>query len=157
MDDTRPSTQRAFRNVAPLAIWTLAWVATLALARSGPNCGTQQPVVSWIAVAVNVAVGIGWIVAHARCLRRVDDLQRKIRWMGWPSPSGWGSWAGSPTRSPNTAGLIAFDSDIAVLAVTHGRGLHRRHGRRDPEIPVKNHLKALGPNATGLRRIWPNA
>ena len=58
--------QDPIKTTARLAFWTLAWVATLALARFGPRLlWDSQPVASWAAVATNLVVGIGWIVAHA--------------------------------------------------------------------------------------------
>ena len=61
------------KATAGLALWTLAWVATLALARFGPSSlWDSQPAASWAAVAINLAVGIGWIVAHARYLQAID-------------------------------------------------------------------------------------
>src|SRR3989337_120065 len=66
------------KATARLALWTLAWVATFALASFGPEHLWDSDVASWAAVAANLAVGIGWIVAHARYLRGIDELQRKI-------------------------------------------------------------------------------
>lgn len=69
----------ANKRTVQLALWTLAWVASLALARLGPSLlWDSQPAASWAAVAINVAVGIGWIIAHARYLRGIDEMQRKI-------------------------------------------------------------------------------
>lgn len=105
-------------SVVVLAIWTFAWVATLALAKFGPALlWNEQPVASWIAVAVNLAVGAGWIVAHARYLRGVDDLQRKILMDAIAVALGAGLVGGFAYSAANTAGLIAFDSDNAFISV----------------------------------------
>ncbi len=78
-DNRTSNDQEAVRSVVRLAFWTLAWVVTLALARFGPtNLWDSQPAASWAAVGLNLAVGVGWIVAHARYLRGIDELQRKI-------------------------------------------------------------------------------
>ena len=105
-------------GVAVLAAWTVAWMATLALAKFGPELlWNEQPVASWIAVAVNIAVGVAWIVAHARYLRGVDDLQRKILMDAIAVALGAGLVGGFAYSAANTAGLIAFDSDIAFISV----------------------------------------
>lgn len=71
--------QQANKASAQLAIWTLAWVASLALAKFGPtHLWDSSMLLSWGSVTLNVAVGIGWIVAHARYLRGIDELQRKV-------------------------------------------------------------------------------
>ena len=112
---TKSSTQG---SVLALVVWTFTWVATLALAKFGPELiWNDQPVVSWIAIAVNVVVGIGWIVAHARYLRAVDDLMRKILMDAIAVALGAGLVGGFAYSAANTAGLIAFDSDIAFISV----------------------------------------
>ena len=117
-DLEQAAARREFRNVLPLALWTVAWVATLALARFGPDAlWGDQPVASWIAIAVNITVGIGWVVAHARYLRGVDDLQRKIMMDAIGAALGLGLVVGFAYAAANHAGLIAFDSDIAFLSV----------------------------------------
>ena len=105
-------------SVVALAAWTFAWIATLAVAKFGPELlWNEQPVASWIAVAVNLVVGVGWIVAHARYLRGVDDLQRKILMDAIAVALGAGLVGGFAFSAASTAGLIAFQSDIAFLSV----------------------------------------
>ena len=119
MEQTQPRTQRG--TVLPLAIWTIAWVASLALAKFGSSgLWDSNPVLSWIAIAANVAVGIGWIVAHARYLRGVDDLQRKILMDALAIALGAGLVGGLAFSVANGAGLVSFDSDIAFVSILMG-------------------------------------
>lgn len=116
--ETRTADQRAFSSVIPLAIWTLLWVGTVALANFGPAVlWNDQPVVTWIAIGVNVAVGVGWIIIHARYLGGVDELQRKIMLDAVAVALGVGLVAGFAYASASTAGLLSFDSDIAFITV----------------------------------------
>ena len=108
--------QRAFKNVVPIAIWTLAWVATLALARFGPDLWDSQPVASWVAIAANVGVGIGVMVAHAGFLRRVDELQRKILVDAMAVALGVGLVGGFAYAAADSAGLFVFDANIAFFS-----------------------------------------
>ncbi len=109
--------QRAFRNVIPLAIWTLVWLASLAVARFGPELlWSAQPVASWIAIAGNVAVGVGWMVAHARYLGGVDDLQRKILLEAIAVAFGVGLVVGFAYAAANAAGLFSLDAAVGYLA-----------------------------------------
>ena len=118
MSENTTAAARQWGSVLVLAIWTVAWIATLALAKFGPEAlWDSQPVVSWIAVAINLAIGVGWIVAHARYLRGVDDLQRKIFMDAIAIALGAGLVGGFAYSAANTAGLISFDSDIAFLSV----------------------------------------
>src|SRR5690606_37816026 len=70
--------RESLRRTAGLAGWAIAWAGTLALARFGPASLWDSEAVSWAAVALNVAVGIGWIVAHVRFLRSIDEMHRKV-------------------------------------------------------------------------------
>ena len=109
--------QDSIKLSARLALWTLAWVATLALARFGPRLlWDSQPVASWAAVATNLAAGIGWIVAHARFLRGIDELQRKIMQDALAVTLGVGWVAGFAYVLADAADLIAHDADIGVFS-----------------------------------------
>lgn len=103
---------------AQLAAWTLAWGATLALARFGPDhLWDSQEAAGWAAITANVAVGIGWIVAHARYLRGLDELQRKIMMDAMAFTLGVGYVAGFALAAADATDLIALDADIGSLSV----------------------------------------
>jgi tellurite resistance protein TehA-like permease len=119
--ETQSVDQRAFKNVLPIAIGTLAWVATMALARFGPEAlWDANPVLGWAAIALNVAVGIALIVIHARYLRQVDELQRKILVDGMALALGVGLVGGFAVGAASSAGLIDFDVNIAYLSTLMG-------------------------------------
>ncbi|MFC4463724.1 hypothetical protein ACFPH6_03810 [Streptomyces xiangluensis] len=107
---------------ARLALWTLAWAATVALAKFGPQLLWDPPqrVASWAAVAVNLAVGIGWIVAFTRFLRALDELQRKIMQDALAVTLGVGWILGFAYVVTDDASLVARDVDIAVLPALMG-------------------------------------
>jgi hypothetical protein len=106
--------------VVQLAIWTLAWVASLALANFGPSLLWDSDVLSWIAIGVNLVAGAGWIVAHARYLRAVDDLQRKILMDALAIALGVAVVGGCAVSVAASAGLIAFQADVAFISVLSG-------------------------------------
>lgn len=120
-DDYGGTHQVATKATARLAVWTLAWVATLALARFGPsNLWDYEPVASWAAVALNLAVGIGWIVSHARYLRGIDELQRKIMQDALAVTLGVGWVGGFAYVVADAAGLIDRNVDVAAFPVLLG-------------------------------------
>jgi signal transduction histidine kinase len=116
--DYRESTKATVR----LVLWTLAWTATLALAKFGPELlwDPQQPVASWAAVAVNLAVGIGWIVTFTRFLQRIDELQRKVIQEALAISLGAGWVGGFAYVVADAAGLITYDVNTAVLPALLG-------------------------------------
>jgi hypothetical protein len=103
-------------TVARLALWTAAWVATFAVASFGPEHLWDSDAASWVAVAVNLAVGIGWIAAHVRYLRGIDELQRRIMVDALAITLGAGFVGGFAYVVADAAGLIAFD-DVGVLTI----------------------------------------
>ena len=107
------------KATARLALWTLAWVATFALASFGPEHLWDSDVASWAAVAVNLAAGIGWIVAHARYLRELDELQRKIMQDALAVTLGVGWVGGFAYLAAHVADLIG-PGDIGVLTALLG-------------------------------------
>ncbi len=105
-----------------LVLWTLGWAATLALAKFGPDLlwDSEQTAASWAAVAVNLAVGIGWIVAFTHFLREADELQRKIVQDALAATLGVGWIGGFAYVVANGAGLVEQEVDVAVLPTLMG-------------------------------------
>jgi len=121
-DDDRSSAYRAQnRTTALLALWTLAWLATLAAARFGPALiWHEHALATWIAVAVNVAVGVAWIISFARFLRAQDELWRKITHDALAVTLGAGWVAGFGYFAADAAGLIRYDVNGALFAALLG-------------------------------------
>ena len=71
--------QNQHQSTRHLAYWTLAWLVTTAIAAFGPRkIWDFATVPTMLAVAVNLGVGFGMIVAIRRHLRGLDELHRKI-------------------------------------------------------------------------------
>jgi len=110
--------RRSNTTAIQLVMWTLAWAASLAAARFGPEFlwdPQDHPVSSWVAVVVNVAVGLGWITAFMRFLRALDDLQRKIMLDALAVTLGVGWVVGFAYFVADAAGLIPYDLNIALF------------------------------------------
>jgi len=110
------SDQRAFRQIVPLAIATAAWVISLALARFGPDALWDEPALGWVAIGLNVAIGIVWIVVHARYLRGVDELQRKIMMDAIAVALGVALVGGFALAAASQSGLIGADVNLGYLS-----------------------------------------
>ena len=82
--------------------------------------GFAAAVASWAAVAANLVVGIGWIVAFTRFLRAIDELQRKIMQDALAVTLGVGWVVGFAYVVADDAGLVAHDVDIAVFPALMG-------------------------------------
>ena len=113
--------QVTIRREMRLALWMAAWAATLALATFGPRyLWESNEVASWAAVAVNFAVGIGAIVANARFLREIDELQRKIMLDAVAVTLGVGWIVGFAYVAASNADLIGGDPDVGTIFTLQG-------------------------------------
>ena len=71
--------QNQHKNRRHLAFWTSGWLLSSAIAAFGPRkLWDFATVPTILAVAVNLGVGFGMIVAIRRHLRGLDELHRKI-------------------------------------------------------------------------------
>lgn len=119
-DDPNPY-RDSNRATAWFALWTLAWVVTLAAARFGPELAwDRHPAASWVAVAVNVLVGVGWLLAFVRYLRALDDLWRRIVQDALAAALGVGWVAGFGYLVADAAGLLAEGLPVALLPALLG-------------------------------------
>ncbi len=70
---------RVFSNTRRLAFWTVAWTLTLAFAKFGNKfVWDDNTLVTGLTIFINLAIGIGMIVANKRHLDGLDELQKKI-------------------------------------------------------------------------------
>jgi hypothetical protein len=116
-DDAYRASNRA---TAQLVLWSLVWAATLAAAKFGPELVWDSELVSWIAVAMNVLVGIAWIVSWTRFLRALDDLQRKITLDALAATLGVGWVVGFAYVVADTADLVTGELDLALFPALLG-------------------------------------
>ena len=109
------------KTAGGLVAWTVAWAASLAIARFGPALwGDSQTGITWVAVVANVVIGVGWIAAFTRFLRALDDLQRKIVQDALAVALGAGWVLGFGYFVADAAGLIAAEVDFAALPAVMG-------------------------------------
>ena len=106
------------RNTLGLAAWTVAWVASLALAAFGPGIfWNDQPAPTLLAIAFNVAVGVGMLFANKRYLQAQDELQRTIQLQAMAWSLGAGLVGGLAWTLFDRHDLVAFEAEIAHLVV----------------------------------------
>jgi hypothetical protein len=117
-EQTPARTRRAGRNLIQLAVWTLVWLASLAIARFGSQYVWHfQPVLSWTVIGGSAGLGIIWVVVHARYLRGLDELQRKIMLDAIAVALGVGLVGGFAYAVASGAHLIANVDNIGFLSI----------------------------------------
>src|ERR1700733_14976565 len=79
---TRPENgyqSRLRANLKRLAYWNGAWVAATALMSFGPKfIWSKALVFTLLAAGLDVAVGIGMVLATKKYVAELDELQRKV-------------------------------------------------------------------------------
>lgn len=119
--DTAAWASRQVRSTVGLAAWTLAWVASLALAAFGPELlWNDEPAPTLIAIATNVLIGVGMLFAHKRYLQSLDELQRAVQLQAMAWSLGAGLVGGLAWTLLAQHDLIGFDAEIAQLVAFMG-------------------------------------
>ena len=59
--------------------WTIAWVAGLAFLSFGKNSLWDSLLITTIGLTINLAIGIGMIIANKNLFKTYDELQKKIQ------------------------------------------------------------------------------
>lgn len=104
-----------------LAQWTGAWLATVALAVFGAEFLWDGNVtLSVLAIALQVAVGAGMIVANKRHLLNLDELQQRIQLEAMGITLGVTLIVGIAYSSLDIVNVIAGDAEISFLVMLMG-------------------------------------
>ena len=105
------------KNTANLFYWTAAWVVSLAVAVFGPTFVWESKVVTLGVIPLNVAMGVGMIVANKRHLDGLDELQRKIQMDAMAFALGVGLVAGLAYSTLGITDVITGDAEISFLVI----------------------------------------
>ena len=67
------------KNTKKLAIWTVAWVGSLAFLTGAENTLWDNLIFTKIGLLINLAIGVGMIIANKNLFNHYDELQKKIQ------------------------------------------------------------------------------
>ena len=106
------------KSTAHVGYWTLAWLATTALAAFGPRLVWDFAMLPTVlGVLTNIVVGFGMILATRRHLRGLDEMQQKIFLDAGALTLGVGLVCGSSYELLEDIKLITFEPEIPHLAI----------------------------------------
>ena len=122
MDQLKPPEKgyesRYRTNTKRLVGWNSAWVAATMLMLFGPKVLWNKALgFTLLAVGLDVAVGVGMILANKKYLAELDELQRKVQLNSMGITLGVGLIAGVPLSVMDAYQVIPFHADIAYLLV----------------------------------------
>jgi hypothetical protein len=105
-------------NVIRLFRWSGAYGAATALMALGPGFLWHRAVVfTMLAIGLDVAVGVGMILANKNYLAELDELQRKVQLNSMGITLGVGLIAGVPLSVMDAYHVIPFHADIPHLLI----------------------------------------
>jgi len=108
-------------GIIRLARWNGAWLAATALMAFGPKfLWNRASGFTLLAVGLDVAVGIGMILATTKYVMELDELQRKVYLNALGITVGVAVIAGVPYSVMDTYHVIPFKADIAYLVILMG-------------------------------------
>ena len=109
---------RVRTNVMRLFYWDGAWGAATALMALGPKFLWNKAFgFTLLAVGLDVAVGVGMILANKNYLAELDELQRKVQLNSMGITLGVGLIAGVPISVMDAYHVIPFHADIGYLLI----------------------------------------
>jgi hypothetical protein len=101
-----------------LAAWTVAWVASLALATFAPGAlWNDMPALTVGAIVVSVLIGVGMLLAHKRQLQTMDEFQRATQLQAMAWSLGAGLVGGTALTLLDRHDVIGIDVGIGHLIV----------------------------------------
>src|SRR5947209_8108386 len=107
---------RVRANLMRLFRWNGAWAASTLLMALGPKFLWNKALgFTLLAIGLDVAVGVGMIVANKKYLAELDELQRKVQLNSMGITLGVGLIAGVPLSVMDAYHVIPFHADIAYL------------------------------------------
>ena len=109
---------RCKRNNINLAIWTAAWLITMAIVAFGHKfLWDHNNTLSFVFIIVNVLAGIGMIIANIRYIKGLDEMQRKIHLEAMGVSLGVTIVAGLAYSMLDITNVISYDAEISHLVV----------------------------------------
>ncbi|MDR8391693.1 hypothetical protein NC796_11105 [Aliifodinibius sp. S!AR15-10] len=111
-------TSRTNKTVHHLAIWTGGWVLTMALATFGPQfLWVDNQFLTITAIVLNLAIGLGMILANIRHLKVLDEMMQKIQLEAMGLALGLGVVGGLSYSLLDVTNIISSDAEISYLVI----------------------------------------
>lgn len=109
------------KNLSRLAVWTMAWTLSTALATFGSLFLWEgNKVLTALSIVLNLAIGIGMVLANRRLLEGSDELEKKIQMEAMALTLGFTLIVGIAYSIMDSTNLIPWDAEISFLVIFMG-------------------------------------
>lgn len=108
-------------SIKNLALWTAAWLVSTAIAVFGSIfIWESNPMLSSFFILVNVAVGLGMVLANIRYIMSLDEMLQKIQLQAMGITLGVTLIAGIAYSIADITNVISQDAEISFLVILMG-------------------------------------
>jgi len=97
--------------------WCFAWVASLAFLSAGVNYLWDSLLITKIGLLINLAIGIGMIIAHKNLFKTYDELQKKIQFEAMAITLGLAVVVGNTYEISFDFGVINSEPEFEYLII----------------------------------------
>ena len=112
---------RTRTNVIRLFRWNGAWAAATLLMAVGPKLLWNKALMfTLLSVGLDVAVGVGMILANVKYLAQLDELQQKVQLNSMGITLGVGLIAGVPFSVLDAYHIIPFHANVGSMVILMG-------------------------------------
>lgn len=109
------------RMTGNLAIWTLSWTLSIALATFGNRfLWDGNKTLTIAAIVLSLLLGIGMILANRRFIEQSDELEKKIQLESMGLTLGLTLVVGLAYSLLDTTNVIPWDAEISFLVIFMG-------------------------------------
>lgn len=118
-----PSTwnERIRKETVKFGWWTALWVLSMAVSTFGPKfLWDERTGPTLLAIAANVAFGVGMIIANKRHIATLDEMQRKITFDAMALALGVTLVAGLAYSTLDATNVISWDAEIGHVVILMG-------------------------------------
>ena len=109
------------QSTRKLAIWTGAWLVTLAIATFGSALVWDSSLALKLAsILINFAIGIGTIKANIRHIQSLDEMMQRVHLEAMGIAMGISIVAGITLSVLSSSDVIPFKVDISIIVMLLG-------------------------------------
>ncbi len=109
------------QSTRQLAIWTVAWLVSLAIATFGSTLVWDSSLTLKLSsILINFLIGIGTIKANVRHIQSLDEMMQRVHLEAMGMAMGIAIVAGISLSVLSTAEVLPFKVDISVIVMLLG-------------------------------------
>lgn len=109
------------QSTRQLAIWTVAWLVSLAIATFGSTLVWDSNLTLKLSsILINFLIGIGTIKANVRHIQSLDEMMQRVHLEAMGMAMGIAIVAGISLSVLSTAEVLPFKVDISVIVMLLG-------------------------------------